>query len=103
MALVETDLYPPLKSFLEGQGYAVKGEIGRCDVVAVRGDEDPVIVEMKIRFSLSIRYSEMRLLSTPLPVMMPCFLLLKAVASSLKYWMRVPGSGPSNRILALPS
>ena len=27
----------------------------------------------------------------------------KAVVSSLKYWIRVPGSGPSKRILALPS
>ena len=50
-----------------------------------------------------IRYSLMRLLSTPLPVIVPCFLLLKAVASSLKYWTSVPGSGPSNRTLALPS
>ena len=54
MLLAETDLYPPIKTFLEGQGYAVKGEIGRCDVVAVRGDEDPVVVEMKTRFSLDL-------------------------------------------------
>jgi hypothetical protein len=40
-------------------------------------------------------YSEMRLLSTPLPSIKACFLLLKAVASSLKCWMSVPGSGPS--------
>jgi len=33
----------------------------------------------------------------------PVVLLLKAVASSLKYWTIVPGSGPSKRILALPS
>ena len=39
---------------LEGQGYAVKGEIGAADVVAVRGDEDPVIVELKTGFSLSL-------------------------------------------------
>ena len=39
--------------------------------------------------------SEMRLLSTPLPEMVPRFWALKAVASSLKYWIRVPGSGPS--------
>ena len=45
----------------------------------------------------------MRLFSTPLPVMMPFFWALKAVASSLKYCTSVPGSGPSNRILALPS
>ena len=50
-----------------------------------------------------IRYSEIRLFSTPLPVMMPFFLLLKAVASSLKYWTSVPGSGPSKSTLALPS
>jgi hypothetical protein len=31
------------------------------------------------------------------------FCALNAVASSLKYWISVPGSGPSYRILALPS
>ena len=45
-------------------------------------------------FSRIIRYSEMRLFSTPLPVIVPFFWLLKAVASSLKYCTRVPGSGP---------
>ena len=45
----------------------------------------------------------MRLLSTPLPVMIPFLVPLPAVASSLKYWTSVPGSGPSNRTLALPS
>ena len=50
----ETDLYPPVKRFLERQGYAVKGEIGACDVVAVRGDEPPVIVELKRGFTLDL-------------------------------------------------
>lgn len=54
MPTTETDLYPPIKKFLEGQGYDVKGEVGRCDVVAVRGDEDPVVVELKTRFSLEL-------------------------------------------------
>jgi len=54
MAALETDLYPPIKTFLEGQGYVVKGEIGRCDVMAVREDEDPVVVELKTRFSLDL-------------------------------------------------
>ena len=39
--------------------------------------------------------SLMRLLSTPLPSTTSCFLALKAVVSSLKCWMSVPGSGPS--------
>lgn len=50
----ETDLYPPVKAFLEAQGYAVKGEIGPADVVALREDDAPVIVELKTGFSLSL-------------------------------------------------
>lgn len=50
----ETDLYAPVKMLLEGQGYEVKGEIGAADVVAVRGAEDPIVVELKTGFSLSL-------------------------------------------------
>lgn len=50
----ETDLYPPVKAFLEGQGYEVKAEVGPADVVALRGDEPPVIVELKTGFSLAL-------------------------------------------------
>lgn len=50
----ETDLYAPVKSMLEGQGYEVKGEVGAADIVAVRGDEPPVVVELKIGFSLTL-------------------------------------------------
>ncbi len=54
MTTYEVDLYPPIKAFLEGQGYAVKGEIGHCDVVALRDGEAPVVIEMKTRFSLEL-------------------------------------------------
>jgi len=60
-------------------------------------------VGMPISCSRSIMNSEMRLFSTPLPVMTSCFWALKAVASSLKYCTSVPGSGPSYKTLALPS
>jgi hypothetical protein len=50
----ETDLYGPVKLFLEAQGFTVKGEIGPCDVVAVRGGEDRVVVELKERLSLAL-------------------------------------------------
>lgn len=53
-SIKETDLYAPIKQMLEGQGYVVKGEIGAADVMAVRGDEDPIIVELKTGFSLSL-------------------------------------------------
>lgn len=50
----ETELYPPVKTLLESQGYAVKSEIGPADVMGLRGSEDPVIVELKTGFSLSL-------------------------------------------------
>ena len=50
----EMELYDPIKRFLEAQGYAVKGEIGACDIVAVRDAEGPVIVELKERLSLAL-------------------------------------------------
>ncbi|MFG6500788.1 DUF2161 domain-containing phosphodiesterase [Sulfitobacter sp. 1A13191] len=50
----ETDLYLPIKAFLEDQGYVVKAEVGAADVVAVRGAEPPVVVELKLGFSLAL-------------------------------------------------
>jgi hypothetical protein len=50
----EIDLYDPVKQFLESQGYEVKGEIRDCDVIAVRGAEEPVVVELKLAFSLDV-------------------------------------------------
>lgn len=49
----ETDLYAPVKAFLQRQGYAVKGEVGAADVVALRGDQ-MVVVELKRAFSLTL-------------------------------------------------
>ena len=50
----EVDLYPPVKQFLSQQGYEVKGEVRDCDVIAVRGDEPIVVVELKLTFNLTV-------------------------------------------------
>jgi hypothetical protein len=50
----ERDLYPAIKAFLEAQGYDVKAEVRGCDVVAIRGDEPPVIVELKVAVNLAL-------------------------------------------------
>lgn len=50
----ETDLYAPVKTWLVGKGFEVKSEVGAADVVACRADEDPVIVELKVGFSLTL-------------------------------------------------
>ena len=52
----EVALYPPVKALLEEQGYVVKSEVGPADVVAVRGAEPPVIVELKLALSLVLFY-----------------------------------------------
>ena len=50
---MESDLYPPVKALLEGQGYSVKGEVRGCDVLGVR-DGATVIVELKKAFGLRL-------------------------------------------------
>lgn len=53
---METSLYLPVKWFLEAAGYAVKGEIGGCDIVGL-SDGDPtvmVVCELKLAFNLEL-------------------------------------------------
>ncbi|WP_170555856.1 DUF2161 family putative PD-(D/E)XK-type phosphodiesterase [Ruegeria profundi] len=50
----EQDLYPPIKALFERQGYTVKGEVGAADIMALRDGSEPVIVELKLRFSLAL-------------------------------------------------
>jgi hypothetical protein len=50
----EVDLYGPIKRFLEAQGYTAKGEIGACDIVAVREGAGPLVVELKERLNLAL-------------------------------------------------
>jgi hypothetical protein len=53
---VETSLYLPVKTFLEGLGFEAKGEVCGCDIVAIK-DGEPiavVVVELKLAFSLEL-------------------------------------------------
>ena len=53
---METALYLPVKRFLEKLGFTVKGEISGCDLVALSGDEPPLVVigELKLAFNLEL-------------------------------------------------
>lgn len=51
----ETDLYPPVRAFLEGQGYMVRGEVGPCDVLGVRNGM-AVAVELKLTLNLRLLF-----------------------------------------------
>lgn len=54
--MLETALYSPVKRFLEGLGFEVKGEIGGCDLLAVSNDAPPIVVvcELKLQFNLEL-------------------------------------------------
>ena len=58
MSLKETDMYGPLKEFLEKEGYIVHSEVEDIDVMAQRDDEI-CIVEMKTAFNLKLVYQLM--------------------------------------------
>ena len=54
--ILETSLDRPVKVFLEGLGFVVKGEVGGCDLVALKGDDLPIVVicELKLTFNLEL-------------------------------------------------
>ncbi len=74
---METALYAPVKAFLEARGFAVKGEVRGCDVVAVRVGEPDLLVVTELKLGLSME------------------LLLQAVdrmAMADEVWLAVPAT-----------
>lgn len=53
---METSLYAPVKRFLEGLGFEVKGEVCGCDIVAIdHGTPAAVVIaELKLTFTLEL-------------------------------------------------
>lgn len=56
--LLESDLYGPVRDYLEHLGYEVKGEVKDCDIAALRGGE-LIVVELKRGFTLELIYQAM--------------------------------------------
>lgn len=50
----ETDLSAPVKRFLEGLGFSVKGEIDGCDILGLMPGEPPVMVIAELKLGLSL-------------------------------------------------
>ncbi len=55
MEFKETDLYEPIRAFLEEEGYQVQAEVKHCDIAAQK-DDKLVVVEMKKAFGLKLVY-----------------------------------------------
>ena len=88
-ARAETALYAPVKRFLESLGFAAKGEIHGCDVVALRaGERGPDVVVAELKRALTLE------------------LVLQAVDRTLladEVWMAIPTNrrAPDKRALRL--
>ena len=55
MSIKETDLYGPIRFFLENQGFQVQAEVKHCDIAAVK-EGKTVIIELKKSFNLKLVY-----------------------------------------------
>lgn len=49
----ETDLYEPIRKYLESNGYTVRSEVNHCDVTATKGD-DLIVIELKRQFNVDL-------------------------------------------------
>ena len=87
----EADLYPPVKAYLQRQGYEVKGEVGTADIVARRDNAPLLIVELKLGFSLALFHQGIeRLAMTDLVyVAVPASAKNKALKPNVKLARRV--------------
>ena len=56
--LRESDLYGPVRDYLENLGYQVKGEVKDCDIAALR-DGELIVVELKRGFTLELVFQAM--------------------------------------------
>jgi hypothetical protein len=59
----ESDLYGPVKQHLQALGFAVRGEVGKCDIVAV-SDDCMIAVELKLSFGVGVLYQALQRLAS---------------------------------------
>lgn len=57
--LAETDLYPSVRDYFQGQGYQVQGEVKGCDAAAIK-EGQLVVVEMKLRLNAEVLHQAAR-------------------------------------------
>jgi len=74
-SLRETDLFAPVRAFLEARGYTVRAEVADCDVVGYAAGE-LVVVELKTRATLELlaqatarqRFADLVYVAVPGPI-----------------------------------
>ena len=51
--MAETDLFEPIRLYLESHGYKVDAEVRNCDVVAIK-DDDLIMIELKTSINMKL-------------------------------------------------
>ncbi len=51
--MLESDLYPPIRDYLETHGYQVQAEVKNCDIIATKDDE-LIVVELKTSVNMTL-------------------------------------------------
>jgi len=49
----ESDLFKPIKKYLETSGYKVRAEVKNCDITATKDDE-LIIIELKLSVNIQL-------------------------------------------------
>lgn len=78
----ESELYEPIKRFLEDRGYTVKGEINDVDLVATHPEQETILVELKKTFNLKLVFQG-----------------IERLALSDRVYLAVPASSSRNHVL----
>ncbi|MDP8204727.1 MAG: DUF2161 family putative PD-(D/E)XK-type phosphodiesterase [Candidatus Tenebribacter mawsonii] len=78
----ESDLFEPVKNYLETSGYKVRAEVRNCDITATKGDE-LIIVELKLSANLQlfIQATDRQYITDSVYVAIP-----KSTKRSKKHW-----------------
>jgi hypothetical protein len=63
VAARESDLYQPVKDYLQDLGFCIRGEVRKCDAVGVMGDTI-IAVELKLNFGVSVLYQALQRLAS---------------------------------------
>ncbi len=79
--MLEIDLFPPVKKYLENQGYSVNAEVKDCDVTA-RKDDELIIVELKTSANMQLLIQA----TDRLNITSGVYVAIPAVKKNSKHW-----------------
>lgn len=82
--MLETELFTPVKHYLESHGYAVNAEVKDCDVIATR-DNELIVVELKTSANMQLLIQA----TNRLKITDSVYVAVPRAAGNRKHWQGV--------------